>query len=72
MSRGEILPIKEALVRLTVIRRRGLNAVAQFVCESCKRLNNIPHKAEGKSSIGCGQCGEINYLSAYTVIEKQI
>ena len=71
-TRGEELPIKESLIRLSVLRRQGKDCSVRFRCSSCKRFNNIPNKGEGKTVISCGSCKEINYLDTYTVIEYHI
>jgi len=68
--RGEELPLSEALVRLMALRKQGKNPYLEFKCESCKRLNRIPQKAEAKTTIVCGKCGETNYLKIFKVISN--
>ncbi len=65
--RGEKLSIHEALVKLTVLRKNGVNAHAQFMCEKCSKPNRLPLQAEGRSSIECGKCRHVNYLTGYYV-----
>ncbi len=66
---GIKLPIHEALVKLVVLRKSGVNANVQFECEQCGKPNRLPTIAEGKSSIMCGKCGHVNYLKHYYVSE---
>ena len=65
----EILPIKEALIKLTLLRRRGLNVFAQFRCELCDKLNRVPSAGESQAAIKCGRCDEVNYLTEYEVVK---
>ena len=64
----EILPIKEALIKLTMLRRKGLNVFAQFRCEGCGKLNRVPAAGESRAAITCGRCDEVNYLTTYEVV----
>ncbi len=70
--RGEQLPIKEALVRISVIRRSGRTVQARFQCDGCKAINEVPKHGEGQSIIQCGKCELVNYLSSYTVVSYEL
>ena len=67
MFEGIPLTIREALIQLTVMRRKGQNAYLEFRCETCKKPNRIPNGAEGNSSVVCGRCNAINFINEFIV-----
>ena len=70
--RGDDLPIKEALIRLAVLRRIGKSVQARFRCEYCKTVNEVPLDGEGASVIECGTCLQVNYLDMYQIVSYEL
>lgn len=70
--RGENLTVKEALIRLQVLRKQGKKAQARFRCDHCKSMNTVPPYGEGRSVIECGRCKQVNYLNFYEVVIDEL
>lgn len=66
--RGKLLPIKQALVELVILREQGIYSYAQFQCEKCKHQCTIPAEGESKSIIRCCRCDTTNYLNNYEIV----
>ena len=66
---GEKLLLHDALIQGEVLKRKGRRIHFNFECDYCGKPNRIPTTAEGKTSIICGKCNELNYIDYYYVVE---
>ena len=65
---GEKMLLHDALIKGEVLRRKGKNVHFNFKCDNCGKPNRIPASGEGKTSIYCGKCNELNFIDHYYVV----